>query len=37
MTLEDLYLAKQRLEDIRAGRSRTLALEDVLRDLGLAD
>ena len=35
--LEDLYLAKQRLEDIRAGHSRTLTLEEVERDLGLAD
>ena len=35
--LEDLYLAEQRLEDIRAGRSRTLTLEEVERDLGLAD
>lgn len=35
--LEDLYLAEQRLIDIRAGRSRTHTLEEVERDLGLAD
>lgn len=35
--LEDLYLAEQRLIEVRAGRSTTHALEDVERDLGLAD
>jgi RHH-type rel operon transcriptional repressor/antitoxin RelB len=35
--LEDLYLAEQRLADIRAGRSQTVPLEDVLRQYGLAD
>lgn len=35
--LEDLDLAEQRLIDVRAGRSRTHALDDVERDLGLAD
>jgi RHH-type transcriptional regulator, rel operon repressor / antitoxin RelB len=35
--LEDLYLAEQRLIDLRAGRSRTFTLEEVERDLGLAD
>jgi RHH-type rel operon transcriptional repressor/antitoxin RelB len=35
--LEDLYLAEQRLIDIRAGRSRAHTLEEVERDLGLAD
>ena len=34
--LEDLYLAEQRLIDIRAGRSRTVSLDDVERELGLA-
>ena len=34
--LEDLYLAEQRLIDVRAGRSRTLSLDDVERELGLA-
>jgi RHH-type rel operon transcriptional repressor/antitoxin RelB len=35
--LEDLYLAEKRLLDIRAGRSKTYTLEEVERDLGLAD
>lgn len=35
--LEDLYLAEQRLIDIRAGRSRTFSLEEVEKTLGLAD
>lgn len=35
--LEDLYLAEQRLIDLRAGHSRTYTLEEVERDLGLAD
>lgn len=35
--LEDLALAEQRLDDVRAGRSRTFSLEEVERELGLAD
>lgn len=35
--LEDLYLAEQRLLDVRAGRSVTHSLDDVERSLGLAD
>nr|MBF0681429.1 TraY domain-containing protein [Pseudomonas sp.] len=35
--LEDLYLAEQRLIDVRAGRSKTHTLDEVERDLGLAD
>jgi RHH-type rel operon transcriptional repressor/antitoxin RelB len=35
--LEDLYLAERRLDDIRAGRARTLTLAEVERDLGWAD
>lgn len=35
--LEDLYLAEQRLIDVRAGRSKTYTLDEVERDLGLAD
>jgi RHH-type transcriptional regulator, rel operon repressor / antitoxin RelB len=35
--LEDVYLAEKRLEDLRAGRSRTYTLEEVERDLGLVD
>ena len=35
--LEDVYLAEKRLESLRAGGSDTSSLEDVARDLGLAD
>lgn len=34
---EDLYIAEQRLIDNRAGRSKTHTLDEVERDLGLAD
>jgi len=33
--LEDIYLAEATLEDIRAGRSRTLPLESVMKKHGL--
>ena len=33
--LEDLYLAEQRLLDLRAGKSRTVPLEDVMAHYGL--
>ena len=33
--LEDLYLAEQRLVDIRAGRSDTVLLAEVMRRYGL--
>lgn len=35
--LEDLYLAEKELEDVRAGRSLTFTLDEVERELGLAD
>ncbi|MDP2793929.1 MAG: TraY domain-containing protein [Sulfurisoma sp.] len=35
--LEDIYLAEQRLTEIRAGRSTIHTLDDVERDLGLAN
>ena len=35
--LEDRHLAEQRLIDNQAGRSRTCTLEEVERELGLAD
>ena len=34
---EDIYLAESRFEAVKAGRSRTYTLEEVERDLGLAD
>lgn len=34
--LEDLYIAEQRLIELRAGGSRTYTLEEVERELGLA-
>lgn len=33
--LEDLYIAEQRLIDIRAGRSETVSLEAVMKRYGL--
>lgn len=35
--MEDLYLAEQRLLDVRSGRSVTHSIDDVERSLGLAD
>ena len=35
--LEDLYLAEQRLIELRAGRTETIPLEDVMKKYGLAD
>ena len=35
--LEDLYLAEQRFLENRAGKSRTYSLDEVGRELGLAD
>lgn len=34
--LEDLYLAEQELIEIRAGRSTTIPLEEVMKQYGLA-
>lgn len=33
--LEDIYLAEKRLTEIRAGRVRTIPLEEVMRRYGL--
>lgn len=33
--LEDVYIAEQRLSDLRAGRSRTYTIEEVRPELGL--
>jgi RHH-type transcriptional regulator, rel operon repressor / antitoxin RelB len=35
--LEDIYLAEKRLEAIRAGRSKTIPLEQVMRRHGRED
>ena len=35
--LEDVYLAEQRLIDIRAGRTKTIPLDDVMKQYGLED
>jgi RHH-type rel operon transcriptional repressor/antitoxin RelB len=35
--VEDIFVADQRLADLRAGRSRTYSLDEVERELGLAD
>jgi RHH-type rel operon transcriptional repressor/antitoxin RelB len=35
--LEDMYLAEQRLTEIRAGRTQTIALEDILKRYGMED
>ena len=33
--LEDIYLAEKRLEDIRAGRTRTVSLEEMMKRYGM--
>jgi RHH-type transcriptional regulator, rel operon repressor / antitoxin RelB len=35
--IEDIYLAETRLEELSSGKSQTLTLAEVERDLGLAD
>ncbi len=35
--LEDLYLAERRLSDLRAGRTKSVSLEDVIATLDLED
>ena len=35
--LEDLYLAEQRLIDIRSGKTQTVPLTEVMRRYGLGD
>ena len=35
--LEDIYLAEQRLTDIRSGRTQTVAIEDILKRYDLED
>ncbi len=33
--LEDIYLAEKRLEDIRAGKTKTIPLEETMKRHGL--
>lgn len=35
--LEDLYLAEQRLTDLRAGHSHTVSLDELMQQHGLED
>ena len=35
--LEDIYLATKRLEDIRAGREKTIPLSEVMKRHGMED
>ncbi len=35
--LEDVYLAERVLEAVRAGKSKTVPLEEVMKQYGLAD
>ena len=35
--MEDLYLAERELEEIRAGRARTVPLEEMMKRYGMAD
>jgi RHH-type transcriptional regulator, rel operon repressor / antitoxin RelB len=35
--LEDLYLAERELMEVRAGRSKTIPLEDLMKQYGLED
>jgi len=33
--LEDIYIAEKRLEDIRAGRTKTVSLQKVMKEHGM--
>jgi RHH-type rel operon transcriptional repressor/antitoxin RelB len=35
--LEDVYLAEQRLADLRAGRAKAIPIDDVMKKYGLED
>jgi RHH-type rel operon transcriptional repressor/antitoxin RelB len=35
--LEDIHLAEKRLADIRAGRVKTIPLEEVMKEYGMVD
>lgn len=36
-TLEDIYLAKERYEDIRTGKSMPMPLEEAMKNYGMED
>jgi RHH-type rel operon transcriptional repressor/antitoxin RelB len=33
--IEDIYLAEKRLEDIRAGRTQTIPLQEIMKQYGM--
>jgi RHH-type rel operon transcriptional repressor/antitoxin RelB len=35
--IEDIYLAEKRLEDIRAGRTKTVPIEKIMKHYGMED
>lgn len=35
--LEDLYLAERSLKEVRAGKAKTIPLDEVMREYGLED
>jgi RHH-type rel operon transcriptional repressor/antitoxin RelB len=35
--LEDIFIAEKRLADIRAGRVKTIPLEEVMKEYGMVD
>jgi RHH-type transcriptional regulator, rel operon repressor / antitoxin RelB len=35
--IEDIYLAEKRLEDIRAGRTKTVPIEKIMKRYGMED
>ena len=35
--MEDLYIAKQRMADIQAGRSKTIPLKELMKRYGMED
>ena len=35
--MEDLYIAEQRMADIKAGRSKTIPLEELMKRYGMED
>jgi predicted DNA-binding protein len=35
--MEDIYLAEKRAEDVKAGRTETYSLDEVIKENGLSD